>query len=250
MHDILSSRWIDFEFNQSLREDIPARIISSTRRMLVAITVLRMKKWEWVEPLNTCLCLPSNLQQHGVLFPLVMLVCEFMKQRYYVQTRTIISTALLTRWKSNLYPGKAELNFHMSLLLPATQTVLLQYFLPPLPTQAVRVRWDFLTNTMLWGLTIRGQKLVSVAGNYSVYTSQCFQNKNNRKCSKLSIISLKGCLFIANLPWVKKMFFHTIIIPNSCFCCYHRLPCKVKTNHLIQQSGIPCQCWLEDSNNL
>lgn len=49
----------------------------------------------------------------------------------------------------------------------------------------------------------------------------------------LTIISLKILLFyiIANLPRMKKLSFHTIIIPNSCICCYHWLPCKVKTNH-------------------
>lgn len=39
-----------------------------------------------------------------------------------------------------------------------------------------------------------------------------------------------------NLPRVKKLFFHTIIIPNSYICCYHGLTCKVKTNYFTLPS--------------
>lgn len=41
---------------------------------------------------------------------------------------------------------------------------------------------------------------------------------------------------------MKKLFFHTIIIPNSFICCYHWLTCKVKNNFNITISIY--KCWL------
>ena len=33
---------------------------------------------------------------------------------------------------------------------------------------------------------------------------------------------------------MKKLFFHTIVIPHSCICCYHWLTCKAKTISILQ----------------
>lgn len=59
---------LTFEFSHPLREDIPARIISSTRRMLLAITVLRTKRSVSKGNWPTLIFSPNNLQVSRAFF--------------------------------------------------------------------------------------------------------------------------------------------------------------------------------------
>lgn len=152
----------------------------------------------------------------------------------------VMAPALLTRQKSNLYPANLR-RFSQVAAAPCYTEAAVTPASLPFPTQTVRVRLVLLVpfpaaNTMWRGYKRTAASLSSRAGTMVSCTSQCFPDKNNGSYSKLSSTSLKVFLFIANLPRVKKMFFHTVIIPDSCFCCCHRLPCKAKTIDLLEQS--------------
>lgn len=142
----------DSEFNHSRREDIPARIISSTRRTLVAITVLRMKGSEWAQPPTALLCLPS---QHVVgNFP-----CGHVGVRVHEAEilwrkhppHPVMATALLTRQKFNLYSAYWR-QFSQVISAPCYTEAAATHCLPFQPKQwrEGKVSFTCATNTM-WG---------------------------------------------------------------------------------------------------
>lgn len=46
------------------------------------------------------------------------------------------------------------------------------------------------------------------------------------------------------LPWMEKLFFHTVIIPNTCLSCHHGFPCKtvIDVTHYVMWNIAACCC--------